>query len=88
VPLNATQTREGESHVGGATTGILLCPLIAPTGFLIKGETGELPLGYEIKAYVDDDVTIKIDSSSQTEVANLPPLADAGNNQKVSISRR
>lgn len=88
VPLNAVQTKEGKSHVGGATTlaattGILLCPLIAPTGFLIKGETGELPAGYEIKAYVDDDVDIKIDPSAQIEDVNLPPLADAGDNQTV-----
>lgn len=90
VPLNAVQTREGKSHVGGATTlaattGVLLCPLIAPTGFLIKGETGELPAGYEIKAYVDDDVEIKIDPSVQTEDINLPPLADAGDNQAVKV---
>ncbi|MCR4292396.1 MAG: PKD domain-containing protein [Candidatus Kuenenia sp.] len=88
VPLNATQTKEGKSHVGGATalaatTGILLCPLIAPTGFLIKGEAGELPVGCEIKAYVDDDVDVKVDPSAQTEDVNLPPLADAGDNQAV-----
>ncbi|MCF6150627.1 MAG: hypothetical protein E3K37_18520 [Candidatus Kuenenia sp.] len=88
VPLNAVQTKEGKSHVGGATTlaattGVLLCPLIAPTGFLIKGETGELPVGYEIKAYVDDDVDIKIDPSTQIEGVNLPPLADAGDNLAV-----
>ena len=47
VLLSAFQKREGDGHVGGATTagvvGGLICLPIAPVGFLIKGEDGSFP---------------------------------------------
>ena len=68
VLLSAYQKREGGGRVGGVTalgvgTGLLCLPLAA-TGFFIKGEQGEIPLGYEIKAYTIEDVKIKVELES------------------------
>lgn len=91
VLLNAFQKREGGSHGAGATTlaattGVLLCPLFAPTGFLIKGEDGSFPIGYEVKAYTDEDVKIKVDTSTTANIPiNIVPLANTGTDQSVKI---
>ncbi|HHT9124913.1 MAG TPA: hypothetical protein ACFYD6_03745 [Candidatus Brocadiia bacterium] len=68
VLLSAYQKREGGGNVGVATavgvgTGVLCLP-VAATGFLIKGKEGEIPLGYEIKAYTIEDVKLKVDLES------------------------
>ncbi|MEP9409884.1 MAG: hypothetical protein HRF42_00495 [Candidatus Brocadia sp.] len=92
VLLNAYQKREGNSHGAGATTlaattGVLLCPLLAPTGFLIKGEDGSFPIGYEVKAYTDEEVKIKVDTSRTAKaVTNIAPLASAGIEQSAKVN--
>lgn len=88
VLLSAFQKREGDGHVGGATTagvvGGLICLPIAPVGFLIKGEDGSFPIGYEVKAYTDMDVKIKVDTSTTSNIpVNIVPLANAGTDQSV-----
>lgn len=81
IRLDATQKREGKSKSGtattiAATTGVLLCPIIATTGFLVKGEDGSFPAGYEIKAYVDDEYKIKVDTSWIKTIANVAPIVN------------
>ncbi len=91
VLLNASQKREGQGHGAAATTvavttGILLCPLLAPTGFLIKGEDGSFPAGYEVKAYTDGEVKIKVDTSRIIAVANIAPIANIVTEQSAKAN--
>jgi len=64
VLLSATQRATGEGRTGTATavgvgTGLICLP-VALTGFLIKGQQGQLLSGYEVKGYVDGDYKIKV----------------------------
>jgi len=91
VLLNASQKLEGKGHGAAATTvavttGVLLCPLLAPTGFLIKGEDASFPAGYEVKAYTDEEVKIKVDTSLLTTVANIAPLASVLTAQSAKVN--
>ena len=91
VLLNASQKREGRGHGAAATTlaattGVLLCPILAPTGFLIKGEDGSFPAGYKVKAYTDGEVKIKVDTSLVTTVANIAPIANVVTEQSAKVN--
>jgi hypothetical protein len=62
VYLKSVLQKEEESHVGAnVAASVLLCPLI----LLAKGETAELPPGTEFKAYVENDLYIKVDPSAK-----------------------
>lgn len=69
VQLSAMQRREGEGKGGTATAvGVglgLLCLPAALFGFAVKGEQGRFPMGYEIKAYSDQDQNIRIAATGQ-----------------------
>ena len=74
IALSAKQQRQGESKRGaaialGVGAGILCFPAVL-LGFAVKGEDGEVPAGYEIKAYVETDYEINLNDrgiSSLTE---------------------
>src|SRR3989337_2464840 len=62
VLLSAAQRLEGEGRGGTATAagdglGLVGLPAVL-FGFAVKGEEGRVPMGYEIKAYTDQDKKI------------------------------
>jgi hypothetical protein len=73
VLLSAVQRREGEGSGGTATAvGVgagLLCLPAALFGFAVKGEEGRIPIGYEIKAYADQDQKIRVVAADQLSPA-------------------
>jgi hypothetical protein len=73
VLLSAVQWREGEGSGGTATAvGVgagLLCLPAALFGFAVKGEQGRIPIGYEIKAYADQDQKIRVATADQLSPA-------------------
>lgn len=73
VLVSAVQRREGEGKGGTATAvGVgagLLCLPAALFGFAVKGEQGRIPIGYEIKAYADQDQKIRVAAADQLSPA-------------------
>ena len=73
VPLSATQRREGEGRGGTATAvGVgagLLCLPLALFGFAVTGEEGRIPIGFEVKAYVDTDHKVKLAAGTELSPA-------------------
>ncbi len=62
VYLKSVLQKKEESHVGAnVAASVLICPLI----LLAKGEAAELPPGTEFKAYVENDVYVKVDPSAK-----------------------
>ena len=58
VPLRATLTREGKSQqVLALVLSLLLCILF----ILMKGKSAEFPSGSEVKAYVENNVTVNVE---------------------------
>ena len=73
VLLSAVQRREGEGKGGTATAvgvglGLLCLPAVL-FGFAVKGEAGQIPMGYEIKAYADRDQKITLATVDQPSPA-------------------
>lgn len=64
VLLSGVQRQEGEAKAGTATAvgvglGLLCLPAVL-FGFAVKGEEGRIPIGYEVKAYVDQEQKITL----------------------------
>ena len=73
VLLSAVQRLEGEGRGGTATAvgvglGLLCLPAVL-FGFAVKGEEGRVPMGYEIKAYTDQDQKITLATVNQPSPA-------------------
>jgi hypothetical protein len=73
VPLSGEQRREGEGKAGTATAvGVGLGLLCLPAflfGFAVKGEEGHIPMGLEVKAYVEQDHKIALAAGDQPSPA-------------------
>lgn len=73
IGLRASEARGGKGHTGGAVgvslVGGLLCLPLAGTGFLMKGEAGLIPTGYEFKALVTKNHRIMIAAGEELSIA-------------------
>ena len=57
VYLRSILSKEAESHMGAnIAASFILCPLI----LIAKGDEAEIPVGTEYKAYVENDVLVKV----------------------------
>jgi hypothetical protein len=62
IRLRANKGKEGEGKVG---TAIVLTVLLGPVGLIKHGKNVEVKSGTPLRAFVDDDIKVPVDSSEK-----------------------